>query len=221
MNNVKTLSQNRPEPRASARAGRRNQYPGVVRKAALSRASRWVVSVLCLCFCGGAPAAESPEQWFREGRAAVEQAKHLQPITGKARNVILFVGDGMGLSTVAAARILEGQLRGGTGEENLLSFEKLPYVALIKTYNTDQQIADSAGTMSAIATGVKSKAWMLSVNQNTRFGDFRSAMGNELTTILEIAENAGKSAGIVTTTRVTHATPAACYAHAPDRDWER
>ena len=46
----------------------------------------------------------------------------------RARNVILFLGDGMGVSTVTAARILEGQLRGESGEENWLSFETLPYL---------------------------------------------------------------------------------------------
>ena len=53
------------------------------------------------------------------------------------RNVILFVGDGMGVSTVTAARILDGQVRGGFGEENYLSFERFPHLALVKTYNVD------------------------------------------------------------------------------------
>lgn len=66
-----------------------------------------------------------------------------------------FVGDGMGISTVTAARILEGQMRGESGEENWLSFERLPYVALSKTYSVNQQTADSAPTMTAIITGVK------------------------------------------------------------------
>jgi len=164
--------------------------------------------------------AESPEQWYREGREAVARAKQLEPIKGKAKNVILFLGDGMSVTTVAAARILEGQQRGQTGEENLLSFEKLPYTALIKTYNTDAQVPDSAGTMSAIVTGVKTRIGVLSVNQNAIKGDYASAKGNEATTILELAEKAGLATGVVTTTRITHATPAACYAHSPDRDWE-
>ena len=71
------------------------------------------------------------------------------------RNVILFLGDGMGISTVTAARIFAGQLLGNTGEEHALSFESFPNVALIKTYNTDRQVPDSAGTMSAIITGEK------------------------------------------------------------------
>ncbi len=164
--------------------------------------------------------SESPEQWYREGREAVTRAKQLAPITGKAKNVILFIGDGMGITTVTAARILEGQQRGQPGEENVLSFDKFPYTALIKTYNTDAQTADSAGTMSAIVTGVKTRIGYLSVNQNVVRGDHASAKGNETPTILELAERAGLSTGVVTTTRVTHATPAACYAHSPERDWE-
>ena len=84
---------------------------------------------------------------------------------GIARNKILFVGDGMGVSTVTTARIMEGQSLGGAGEEHALSFEQFPNLALSKTYNTNQQIADSAGTMTAMATGVKTKAGVIGVNQ--------------------------------------------------------
>ncbi len=163
---------------------------------------------------------ESPAQWFRDGQAAVAKAKRQEPITGRAKNVILFIGDGMGITTVTAARIMEGQARGQPGEENELSFERLPYTALIKTYNTDAQVADSAGTMSAIVTGIKTRIGFLSVNQNAIRGDAASTKGNEATTILELAEKAGVATGVVSTTRLTHATPAACYAHSPDRDWE-
>lgn len=163
---------------------------------------------------------ESPEQWYREGREAVVRAKQNAPITSKAKNIILFIGDGMGITTVTAARILEGQQRGEPGEENFLSFEKFPHTALIKTYNTDAQTADSAGTMSAIVTGVKTCIGYISVNQNALRGDHASTKGNETATILELAEKAGLATGVVTTTRVTHATPAACYAHVPERDWE-
>ncbi len=168
----------------------------------------------------GVAHAESPEKWYTDGKNAVETAKHLHANKQQAKNVILFVGDGMGVSTVTAARILEGQLRGETGEENQLSFETMPYVALSKTYNTNQQTPDSAGTMTAMMTGIKSKAGVISVNQNVYRGDCASSKGNELTTFLEQAELTGLSTGIVTTARLTHATPAATYAHVPERNWE-
>ena len=63
---------------------------------------------------------------------------------GIARNEILFAGDDMGVSTVTAARIMEGQFLGGTSEENVLRFEQYPNLALSKTFNTNQQISDSA-----------------------------------------------------------------------------
>lgn len=161
-----------------------------------------------------------PADWFESGRQSVAAARALQPDTGKARNIILFIGDGMGVSTVTAARILDGQLRGRSGEENQLSFERFPYVALSKTYNTNQQTPDSAGTMSAIMTGEKTLAGVISVNQHSRRNDCKSAGEKSLRTFLELAESGGKSTGVVTTTRLTHATPAATYAHSPERRWE-
>jgi len=163
---------------------------------------------------------ESAETWRRDGWAAIEKAKREKIRTGKAKNVILFIGDGMGVSTLTASRILEGQLRGESGEENRLSFEEFPFSALSKTYSTNQQTSDSAPTMSAIISGVKTDEGVLSVNQNVVHADYTTVKGNETKTLLEIAEENGKSTGVVSTARVTHATPGACYAHTPDRDWE-
>ncbi len=74
--------------------------------------------------------------------------------------------------------------------------------------------------MSAIMTGVKTDEGIISVDQNVVEGDHRSVKGNETKTLIEYAEETGRSTGLVTTTRLTHATPAACYAHSADRDWE-
>lgn len=162
----------------------------------------------------------SPDQWYSQGRKTIESAGAIHPITQQAKNVILFVGDGMGVSTVTAARILDGQLRGMLGEENILSFETLPYTALSKTYNTNQQTPDSAGTMTAMMTGIKTKAGVISVNQYVMRANCASSKNNHIETLLEEAESAGRSTGIVTTARLTHATPAAAYAHSPERGWE-
>ena len=168
----------------------------------------------------GGKRPESREQWYADGRRAVEAAKRLRAQPGRAKNVILFVGDGMGVATVTAARILEGQRRGASGEENLLSFERLPYLALSKTYSANQQTSDSAPTMTAIITGVKTDDGFISVDQDAVRGDHTTVKGNELPTFLEIAEREGLSTGVVSTANVTHATPASCYAHSPDRNWE-
>lgn len=164
--------------------------------------------------------AESAETWTKDGWAAIERAKHQKIRSGKAKNVILFIGDGMSITTLTAARIFEGQRRGESGEENRLSFEEFPFSALSKTYSANQQTSDSAPTMSAIMTGIKTDEGVLAVNQNIVHGDYRTVKGNEAKTLLEMSEQAGKSTGVVTTTRVTHATPGACYAHTADRDWE-
>lgn len=163
---------------------------------------------------------ESAQQWFRDGARAARQAADLRPKPGKARNVILFVGDGMGLSTIAAARMREGQLKGRTGEENSLSFERFPYVSLSKTYSVDGQTADSAPTMTAMITGIKTDQGVLSVDQRATYNDCASAKGKGVSTYLEVAEAIGMATGVVSTARLTHATPAATYAHSANRDWE-
>jgi alkaline phosphatase len=169
---------------------------------------------------GFVPESQRMSPWYEAGRAAVRDAKALAPVRGRARNVILFVGDGMGMSTVTAARIRAGQLAGASGEENFLSFERFPYVALAKTYTVDHQVADSAGTATALFAGVKTRSGVLGVNETVALGDFAAVRGNEVVTILEIAERRGLATGIVTTTRVTHGTPAALYAKSADRHWE-
>ncbi len=137
-----------------------------------------------------------------------------------AKNVILFIGDGMGVSTVTAIRILDGQMKGMSGEENVLSYEHFPNVALSKTYQTNQQVAESAGTATAIMSGTKTKAGFIGVGPGATLGDCQSSKGNHLLSALELAETKGMSTGVVTTTRLTHATPASTYAHVPHRGWE-
>ena len=139
---------------------------------------------------------------------------------GRERNVILFIGDGMGVSTVTAARIFAGQAAGLAGEEHSLAFETFPHLALVKTYNSNQQVPDSAGTATAMYTGQKTRAGVISVGPEARRRNCTEALAHPLTTILDIAKSRGRAVGIVTTARVTHATPAALYAHSPEREWE-
>ena len=162
--------------------------------------------------------------WYQQSAATVEtaevQAKKIDNTRGKAKNVILFVADGMGLSTVTAARILAGQQLGKMGEEHQLSFDKMPFSGFSKTYNVDAQTPDSAGTMTALMSGVKTDVGVIGVAEGVSRGDCTTVAGNELVTALELAELAGKSTGIISTARITHATPAATYAKSADRNWE-
>ena len=169
-----------------------------------------------------AAAEPTPADWFNAGRQTVIDAKHLHSNERQAKNVILFIGDGMGISTITASRIYDGQQKGRHGEENSLSFEKLPYLALSKTYSVDQQTPDSAPTMTAMVTGVKTIGDSLSVNQLVAHSEPVAGVvdAHKLSTILEQAKEHGLSAGVVSTARITHATPAATYAHTANRDWE-
>ena len=139
---------------------------------------------------------------------------------GAARNIILFIGDGMGVSTVTAARIFDGQAQGMSGEEHALVFETFPHVALVKTYNTNQQVPDSAGTATAMMTGRKTRAGVINVGPQARRRNCAEALAHPLKSLGEIARERGKSVGVVTTARLTHATPASVYARSPERDWE-
>ena len=139
---------------------------------------------------------------------------------GNARNVILFVGDGMGVATVTAARIFVGQSEGLDGEEYVLPFETFPSVALVKTYNTNQQTPDSAGTITAMLTGTKTRAGVINVGPESLRESCDGQLAHPLTTINAALSRAGMAIGVVTTTRVTHATPAGVYARTAERDWE-
>ena len=189
----------------------------------LARATVAGVSMLALA----APAfAQSPVKQVQDSdyvatQAALDKIMAIKPNIGKAKNVILFVGDGMSIPTITAARIFDGQKKGVDGESNSLSFETLlPYVALSKTYTHDSQVADSAPTATAMVTGVKSVNGTLGVTQAIKYKDCASVKGAEATTIFEQAEAAGMSTGVVSTARITHATPASTYAKSANRDLE-
>lgn len=144
-----------------------------------------------------------------------------EPITSdKAKNIILFIGDGMGLSTITAARILDGQNKGLDGEAHMLSFERFGDIALVKTYNLDSQVPDSAGTASAISTGLKTQIGKINVQPNALNAGCSESGATPPQTLADIAKQAGRAIGIVSTTRLTHATPAAIYGHSHNRNFE-
>ena len=152
------------------------------------------------------------------GACASAPTENAQP--SRAKNVILFIGDGMGVSTVTAARIFDGQSQGLAGEEHELVFESFPNVALVKTYNSNQQVPDSAGTASAMMTGQKTRAGVINVAAGVKRRDCRAALESPLKPLSISAKERGLAVGVVTTTRLTHATPATVYASLPERDWE-
>ncbi|KAH8234216.1 hypothetical protein KR038_003663 [Drosophila bunnanda] len=145
-------------------------------------------------------------------KLAESQAAH----TNKAKNVILFLGDGMSVHTVTATR----NLLGDSAEQ--VYFEGFPYTGLSKTYCVNRQVADSACTATAYLGGVKGNYGTIGINANVpRYNcDGDRVAENQVLSIAQWAQAAGKNAGLVTTARVTHASPAGVYAHTADRNWE-
>ena len=165
------------------------------------------------------PSHQAESAWFTDAQSKIEQKLEVNN-KFKAKNVILFVGDGMGVSTLTAARILKGQNAGELGEEGYLTFEEFPHSALVKTYNVDAQTPDSAGTMTAMMSGLKTDVGVIGVDEDIERGNCSTVAGNEVVTALELAEIKGLSTGVISTARITHATPAATYAKSADRNWE-
>jgi len=165
---------------------------------------------------------ESPNYWNDLAKNEIYKVKSREYLNHKAKNAILFIGDGMGISTITAARIRKGQLNGKPGEEGYLFFETFPDNALIKTYNVNKQVPDSAGTATAYLTGVKANFEVIGVNPkiNGATTDCKLIQENGVDSFLEHARKAGKSIGVVTTARITHASPAASYATAAHRNHE-
>ncbi|CAL8129982.1 unnamed protein product [Orchesella dallaii] len=129
----------------------------------------------------------------------------------------------MGVPTVTAARIYKGQQDGKRfGEETIFNMEQLPNVGLSKTFCQDSQVADSACSASAYLCGTLANIATIGLTSNVLFRDCigQQNKSNHVSSVLAWAQGQGMSTGIVTTTRVTHATPSANYAHIADRDWE-
>ena len=94
--------------------------------------------------------------WYKEGVKLIKDNLKVKPNTNTAKSAVLFLGDGMGISTITAARIFDGQQKNMKyGEENVLSWEVFPWSALAKTYTVDMQGTDSASSATAFLNGVK------------------------------------------------------------------
>lgn len=133
----------------------------------------------------------------------------------RAKNVILFIGDGMGVSTITATRVYS------VGVAGQLVVDQFPYTALSRTYSADSITPDSAPTMTAMMTGHNTNAGVIGLDDTTEGRDFNhDGDGRRLLTLLEQAKRADMRVGVVSTARITHATPAATYAHINNRDDE-
>ena len=120
----------------------------------------------------------------------------------EVRNVILLIGDGMGPGQLTAAEIMNGN--------DSLAILSLPYMSMVSTHSASNYVTDSAASATALATGYKTNNLAISM----------SPEGENLITVVEVAEALGMSTGVVTNTRVTHATPACFMAHISNRNME-
>lgn len=127
-----------------------------------------------------------------------DQKSKVQEEKPQVKNVILMIGDGMGVSQVYA---------GMTANKGSLYLEKSQFVGLSKTYSADRYITDSAAGGTAIATGTKTNNGAIGVDPD----------GNPVKSILEYAAENGLSTGVVASCAITHATPASFVAHQPKR----
>lgn len=156
------------------------------------------------------------EFWVDQGQAFLKKKLNQKLNTNKAKNLVIFIGDGMGLATLMATRSYMNDVN------TELSFEKFSHTGLAKTYCINYQIPDSSCTATAILTGVKNNYGTISVTGDVNLRNCTAQRDNStrVDSILKFAQDAGKSTGVVTTTRITHATPAAGYARSSSRYWE-
>ena len=170
-----------------------------------------------LAGCATTPPASNP--------STAATAQGVNAVDQRAKNVIFFLGDGMGINTLTAARIF------AAGEDGELAIDRLPESAFVKTFSNDAQVTDSAASMAAYMTGVKQNNNVVSMSFGTRaIAPGKDANGNALVsrcengtaavTLLELAKRRGMAVGVVTNTSVTDATPASTYAHACHRKLE-
>jgi alkaline phosphatase len=144
--------------------------------------------------------------------------------TGPARNAVVVVGDGMGIPVVTAARIH------AWGPGGRLAME-LPNVALVRTFSLDRMVADSAATATALFSGLRVRSGTIGMTPPTRracsLAERSDGSPNPnhpcgenaipMRSLADLAIRAGMAVGVVTTSRVTHATAAAFYAHVDER----
>lgn len=134
------------------------------------------------------------------GAITTQISNHAEAATPHTKNVILFIGDGMGTAARNAIRLAT------VGVNGKLAMDDMPYVGLVHT-SSIVPITDSAAAATAYASGVKTYNGAIGLDANKK----------KVKTIMEYAKDAGKSTGVVTTSQVTDATGAAFGAHVEDR----
>lgn len=155
------------------------------------------------------------DYWLEQGQKTLAAKLATPHNTNHAKNVIFFIGDGLSAQTVAATRMYLGN------EANSLSFEHFKDLGSVRTYCVNRQVSDSSCTASAYLSGVKINYGMVNIAASVpRYACEYDRNASDFDGLLKWAQEAGKSTGIITTTKITHATPAGAYANSANRYWE-
>jgi len=144
-------------------------------------------------------ACNQPMQKSTDGASSVPQATTVVSIE-KAKNVIFLIGDGMGLTQISAGMYLN---------KNKTALESFPVIGIHKSHSQNDLVTDSAAGATAFASGVKTVNGAIGMDH----------LGQKHETILEEAERKGLATGMLTTSTIVHATPAAFMSHVRSRSF--
>ncbi len=150
--------------------------------------------VTCLMACGSGNMTSDDNNLEGSGQTSLTDVK--------VKNVILLIGDGMGLSQISSAFYYK---------ETVPNFTRFTNIGLIRTSSSRQKVTDSAAGATAFASGIKTYNGAIGMNDDTV----------SVPTIVEILTEQGWKTGVIATSSITHATPASFYAHVPLRRMER
>ena len=159
---------------------------------------------LAVVFIFSLMACSSPVEQILYGNEVLSKLE-IKEFEGRPKNIILLIGDGTGLNQITLSRMAI------SGVNSRLYIDQLPYSGISLTHSADNIITDSAAAATAWATGTKTKNKFISVTPNEK----------ALTSLTEALFEKGFLSGVVATSSITHATPAAFYAHVNNRYKEK
>ncbi|KAL5963706.1 Alkaline phosphatase [Taenia solium] len=167
---------------------------------------------------------KAPDYWYNLAKERFERDCKVFPSlknAKRAKNVILLLGDGMGMPTISAGRFYAAQEIGLNGSIKKHPFEEWPYNTMARTYDLETSVTDSASSATAYLTGTKTRTGIIGLTGDIgvkQCGTWPKWHYSE--SVLEAAYRAGKATGVLTNTRITHASPSGCYGHVSYRDME-
>nr|CUU99627.1 alkaline phosphatase [Hymenolepis microstoma] len=166
----------------------------------------------------------SPDYWLKQAKERfAKDCKMFSSLRSAphAKNVIMLLGDGMGMPTISASRFYIAEMEGRNGSAVFHPFEEWEFNTMARTYDLETSVTDSASSANAYLTGSKTRTGMIGIDGNLNVKQCGKWDSKYFThSVLEAAYKAGKATGVITNTRITHASPSGTYAHVTFRDME-